>query len=184
MPGSSNNLSPLHSGAHGGIFLGIYLSVIFGLQVAMQWYPQVSIIATIAIFAFPLVLYRRLRISYVRGGCGASYGDLFAQGVLSVLGGAIVSCLVSVVYIRFFQPTYVTDLLDGMVLAYTQAGIPLDDPAVAQLTYMRESGALPAGTELCILISSSIVIFGTILSIAAAALACRPLRRTAAAKSE
>lgn len=170
--------SPLQRGARYGLFMGLYLSAIFALQVLMQACPQLSLPATIAIFAFPLVIYRQLRISQVRSGYRLSYGDLFAQGVLTSLGGALVSCVVALLYIRYFQPTYVDDIFDQIIIAYQEANIPVEDPTYSQLTAMREFGHLPSGSDMCVLMSSMIVMFGTIISIIAGALAARRPRRT------
>ena len=173
MSEASTYTSPLQRGARYGLYMGLYLSAIFALQVLMQTYSQLSLMATIAIFAFPLVLYRQVRVSQVRSGFKLSYGDLFAQGVLTTLGGAVVSCLVALVYIRFFQPTYVDDIFNQMIVAYQEAGIPAEDPTFRQLSAMRDYGHLPSGSDMCVLMSSMIVMFGTIISFAVAALASR-----------
>ncbi|MDE5799471.1 MAG: DUF4199 domain-containing protein [Paramuribaculum sp.] len=177
MSETSTYTSPLERGARYGLFMGLYLSAIFALQVLMQMYQQLSLMAAIAIFAFPLVLYRQLRVSQVRSGYKLSYGDLFAQGVLTTLGGAVISCVVALVYIRFFQPTYVDDMFNQMIAAYQEANIPAEDPALRQLTALRDYGHLPTGSDMCILMSSTIVMFGTIISFAVAALASRRPRR-------
>lgn len=177
MSEASPYTSPLQRGARYGLFMGLYLSAIFALQVLMQTYPQLSLFATIAIFAFPLVLYRQLRVSQVRSGYRLRYGDLFAQGVLTTLGGAVISCVVALVYIRFFQPTYVDDMFEQMIVVYQQANIPAEDPTLRQLTALRDYGRLPSGSDMCVLMSSMIVMLGTIISFAAAALATRRPRR-------
>ncbi|MDE6383015.1 MAG: DUF4199 domain-containing protein [Paramuribaculum sp.] len=177
MSEASTYTSPLERGARYGLIMGLYLSAIFALQVLMQSYSQLSLAATIAIFAFPLVLYRQLRVSQVRSGYKLSYGDLFAQGVLTTLGGAVVSCMVALAYIRFVQPTYVDDIFNQMIAAYQEANIPAEDPTLRQLVAMREYGHLPSGSDMCVLMSSMIVMLGTIISFAAAALASRRGRR-------
>lgn len=108
---STTHPTPMQKGARYGLVMGLYLSVIFGLQVMGQWVGGTSLIATIAIFAYPLILYRQIRKSYLDSGNRMTYGDAFAQGVITTLCGALVSCMISLIYIRVYQPDFVNDLL-------------------------------------------------------------------------
>lgn len=174
---STTHPTPMQKGARYGLVMGLYLSVIFGLQVMGQWVGGTSLIATIAIFAYPLILYRQIRKSYLDSGNRMTYGDAFAQGVITTLCGALVSCMISLIYIRVYQPDFVNDLLRYTIESYKAAGISADDPALYQLNYMMRSGEIPSSGDMCVLMSSMIVMLGTICSLAVAALAVRRVRK-------
>lgn len=179
MPTPHSTQSPMRYGAHYGLFAGAYFTAIFAMQVMMSMAPGVGLLGTIAIFAYPLVLYVQMRKTFVKNGYTNTYGDLFAQGVITTLCGALISCVASLMYIRLLQPDFVTDIVTQAIDTYTANGIPDDDPAVSQMSYMLKTSQLPSDAEMCTLMSSMIVMLGTICSAVCAAFAGRRPRKRA-----
>lgn len=173
--------SPYKRGASAGFFFGIYLSVIFLIGACCGPQSVISNINSILFLGIPLYIYISLRRSYNQFGGKLALSDLWMQGIMTFAFAAIISSLVSFVYMKYIN----TALIHNQIVQATEALKALSTPestAMAhQFEVLLENNAVPSASSLVIGMFWVITAGGSIISLICAV--CVRLRKPISSKS-
>ncbi len=160
-----NNPRSIYSyGANDGLKMGLYLSVMFVLQSIGMSHPTLMIFGTLMMICIPVVAYIILRKGYRESGGFSTFSAIWLHGILTFLCGSLILALVIYVYLRFLDPTFMSDLLNTLIESYGS----MDNPQAAQLTEMlttiKQQHLLPSPIQYAFTMIWTCGFFGSLLS--------------------
>lgn len=126
--------SPVRLGADRGPALGIYFIAMFLTWVLSTSMPMLSMITVAMAIAFPFLVYKILRNRNLALDTKAPLTDLWIQGIAMIAFGAILCALVSLVYFKWINPTFMVDSLQRMIDLYHST----NDPSLAEMARMSQ----------------------------------------------
>ncbi len=179
--------SPYRRGADNGLVMGVYLSIMFGCisQSIYNVAPDAtstgstaSLWGILLLLLLPVVLYVMLRRGYVKDGGMSTFSKLWLEGIMTFLFGGLIAIAVGYAYVRFVNPSFMTDMYDTALRMIKLASTEANDVTAAEYKQvsdiferMRENGELPSAPTFLFNLLWYITFMGSLLSMAVAAFA-------------
>lgn len=157
------NSSPFAIGASYGQPFGLYLSFIFLGMVLSGRIPILGLLSGIALICLPLVIYRTLR-SIGRKQTGISASTLSLTGTIMVVCGCFICSIVTMVYLRWFDPTFIVSTIESAVNFYYSIGTPQAIKLAQGYDRMIQQGLVPNSTIFTLTMASFTFMLGALLS--------------------
>lgn len=157
--------SPYRRGADDGLWFGLCLSLIFIGSVLSQSYDIFGPITLGLMISVPVLVYMALRRTFVAENGATGLSALWMQGIMMFLCGALLAGAVSVVYLKWINPHYISDLVTAAIEAYRSVGDESMDKLADGLQMMVDAGAVPSAPSLVFATIWSTVLSGSILSL-------------------
>ncbi|MDE7025272.1 MAG: DUF4199 domain-containing protein [Paramuribaculum sp.] len=163
--------SPLHIGALRGMYLGVWLSIMFMLTMLGDQLPLASLLFLLMALAIPVLVYRWLRSTFVTDGGFTTLSGLWMQGIVMFGGGALVSTTVAVAYFRWVNPHYVIDMVIRMIEIYKDSSMDGAARIATTLQSMVDAGMLPTAQDVALEMFWLTMFGGSVLSLFASLVA-------------
>lgn len=122
--------------------MALYLTGMFLLWVWGANLPLCTLCSFALMAFFPIALYRTLRTT-ARLMPQVSVTNLWTQGITTVFCGALVSALVIMVYLKWVNPSYISDQLLRAVETYRSTPDPSLEQAATMAQTILERRAVP-----------------------------------------
>lgn len=174
------DISPFRRGANNGLIVGVILALLFVVTAFQVYNPGNGALAlgfNVLLIGLVVVVYILLHRSYVMDLFTTSIPNLWREGIVMFICGALVSTLVEYIYMEFVNPTFIYDIYELSISQWNEliASAPADAAAgynemVDELKKQLASGDIPGPMSTCFSISILEVIGGTILSLVVALL--------------
>lgn len=139
--------TPYYQGAKAGIPIGIYLVAMFLLFVLMTKVALASVVLMLMILCLPIAVYSTMRMTITRTRGQVTWSSLWMQGIMSFLFGSVICGLVTMVYLKFVEPTFLSDIVQRCIDTY--ASIPGKEAAevTEMLRNVVEMGMVPTASS-------------------------------------
>ncbi|MDE5568714.1 MAG: DUF4199 domain-containing protein [Muribaculaceae bacterium] len=167
---SNNPRTVFRRGADDGFLMGIFLSVLF-IALVNSIYSAIATVATVAMaLAVPFLTFFFLRRSYRSDNCRSTFSALWLHGICIFFFGSLLMALTSYVYLRFINPSYITDVLRMAKEVYSAVGTDDAMEMVALMQKIEDSHMLPTGGQVAVEIIWTGVFTGSLLSMVVSAI--------------
>lgn len=164
-------MSPYRRGAAEGPVLGVLLAGIFFSASYTFDYPLLALLALALIGAIPVALFFMLRSSFLADGRMTLFSSLWMEGIAAFFCGGLIASVITVVYMVIIEPGFIGERVNTMIDFYSAHPIGEQSrQAVAILTAARDHHSFPRPVALAMDMLWFIVFFGSMLSLAIAAL--------------
>lgn len=163
--------SAYRQGADTGFYFGLYLSALFFAMAYSVNFPVLSIVSFILMLGVPVIIYRWLRIYYCRLYGHALFSALWMYGIMIFLCGSLIAAAVSVIYMKWIHPDFMTEQIDASLAILDSSPLPQAKETAETMRLLREHGMLPGPVEISIRMISFNVFTGSMLSALMALLA-------------
>lgn len=164
-------------GADDGLWFGIYLSVLFVLLAGSIYSMLEAIVSIIMIMAVPVIIWFYLRRGYRLDNCRSPFSALWLHGICIFFFGSLLMSLTSYLYLRFYNPAYMNDLIETGKQFYGSIDSPESAQIVNILQNMQDMHMLPTAGESALRIIWTGVFTGSILSMLVSAIVRVTTRR-------
>lgn len=155
--------NPYKQGADDGTMFGLYLIALFFASAFALEVPGLGILATVMIFAVPVIIFFALRRTWVRDRGMSLFSALWMQGIMIFICGGLLSGLVSFIYLRWINPAWLGVQVNKMIELYSSVdgGKTLADT----LRTMVNQGLLPSSIQMVIQMLWIEIFSGSVLSL-------------------
>lgn len=164
-------------GAHDGLYMGCYLSLLMIAIGASMEVPLLSLPAIAGVIGVPFVIYRFLKRSYANDGYRSTFAALWVHGICIFFFGGLLMALTVYLTLRFGAPGYVAEQTANVIAAYREIGSAQATEFADLLQAVLDAGALPTPAEIAVELVWMGVFSGSLLSILVA-LIVRSRRRS------
>lgn len=111
-------------GANDGIIVGVYMSLMYVLQVSGINNGVLMLVSEVMLLGLPVLAYFLLRRAYLASRCSSRLSGIWMHGIVVFLCGSLLMGLVSYIYMRFVNPTFIVDLFNMVAQFYIDMGTP------------------------------------------------------------
>lgn len=120
---------PGRAGALNGLRFSVWLTVMYFASVFSASAPLLGLLSTVIMVCVPVLLWRMLTTDYRTTGGKWTIGQLWLDGFIAIMCGAVVAGTLLLVYLRWINPGYIYDQWASGIAAFEASG----DPAMEQL---------------------------------------------------
>ncbi len=113
-----------HLGASDGLIVGLYMAVMYMLQVTGLDNSMLMLLSQAMLLGLPVVAFVLLRRAYVASRCSSRLSAIWMHGIVIFLCGSLLMGLVSYFYMRVMNPDFIVDLFDRVAQFYISLGTP------------------------------------------------------------
>ncbi|MBO5053218.1 MAG: DUF4199 domain-containing protein [Muribaculaceae bacterium] len=159
--------------AENGLVLGAYFSVLAIMGLMVIYYPVLSWVVLLMMLCVPFIVFRYMRRAAVSANGTARYADTALHGISMVIFATLIMSMVVYIYLKFINPDYIFNTVNGMIVALKDSGRQEDLEIAEQLGRVVEAHALPSAIKMVIPLAVLTVISGFILSLILAPIAMR-----------
>ena len=162
-------------GAYDGLYIGLYLSAFFFVMAQSVYTPQASwlnILSIAIMLGCPVVTYLLLRRSYRLSGGTLGLGSLWGEGVVAYLLGSMITVAAGYLYIRFFNPSFITDLYERAISQWElmlsiASGAEADSyrELIGELKRQLAAGETPTPLSMLASLAVSSTVIGAVMSL-------------------
>jgi len=157
--------SPYKRGADDGAWFGLYLTALFYSSVYSGQIAILGLVSLALVAGVPVLIYFALRRTYLEESLTSRLSALWMQGIMTFLCGAMIAGALSIIYLKWINPTYLVDMVTQSIDIYRQTG----DPSLAKmadgLQMMVDAGAVPSPIAMVFTVIWSSVLSGSVLSL-------------------
>ena len=139
--------SVFQRGAEYGLWMGLYLTVMMLCAMFYDRLPVLSLVVMVMLFAGPLVLYYTQRRTFIQEQGMTQYSALWMQGIMTMIGGALISSLLMYLALKYIRPDYLYDQATQALAIYKTMPEFKDSELVKLLESMLEQNMLPTPIE-------------------------------------
>lgn len=151
-------------GANDGLKMGIYLSVMFLLQCTGTNSLMLMSLGTLMMLCIPIVAYILLRKAFRESRGNSTFSAVWLHGILTFLLGSLILALVIYIYLRFVNPTFLSDTLSMLIDTYSEIDSPQTSQLTDMLTTIKQQNLLPSPIQYAFSMIWTCGFFGSILS--------------------
>lgn len=112
--------SPYKRGADDGITFAIYLTVLFFASIFSPKHILLSVSSLVLMAGVPFMIYYYLRRAYVADKGIATVSSLWMHGIMIFVCGSVLSAVVQVVYLRWIDPLYISNMVKLLIDTYSK----------------------------------------------------------------
>lgn len=163
--------SPYRRGAVYGLPFGLYLTALFFAISYTFDFPILSPIVFVLMLGVPFIIYGFLRRSFVEDKGTTIYSSLWMEGIAIFFFGGLLATLVSVVYMRWIEPSFIESRIDAIIELYNHTDYSRSEEIVDIITRAKEQNLIPKPIDISIDMLWFIVFSGSMLSMLMALLA-------------
>lgn len=156
----------IHRAATGGLYLGLYLSVLAIAAGASLNIPLLSWVVNGLSVALPFFVYGLLRKSLAETDFRAKFSEMWAEGISVFFLGSALQAVVIYLGLRYLVPDLMSQIVDQALTAFAQAHVALPEDTAQALELMRRMSP----TDILAQIMSMNLIGGMIVSLILAAI--------------
>lgn len=146
--------SPYRLGAEQGRYFGLYLSVWFLTMVLSLKVPILGLLNLVLSLGVPVMIYVWLYRRHIIRSGKASFSELWMQGIMVFLCGAVILSLLCVVYLRWIDPQWMTRFVEGAIVSYSKfyemTGSSSAKEVAEVLTRMLETRSVPSASTMAV----------------------------------
>lgn len=107
----------MQQGMHNGVRFGLLLTAFYALSLGSARVPLLNIPALLCLVALPVALYIWMRNDFRASKGMHTVGTLWLNGLLTVIGGALLASVPLVVFLQWIDPQFLPDQWETMVSA-------------------------------------------------------------------
>ncbi|MCC8117591.1 MAG: DUF4199 domain-containing protein [Bacteroidales bacterium] len=107
-----------HLGASDGLVVGVYMSIMYVLQVTGFNNGMLMLLSQAMLLGLPVVAFVLLRRAYVASRCTSRLSAIWMHGIVIFLCGSLLMGLVAYVYMRVINPDFIVNLFDQVAQIY------------------------------------------------------------------
>lgn len=155
----------IHRAATGGLYLGLFLSVLALAAGGSLKMPFLSWVVNGLSLALPFFVYGLLRRSLAETGFAAKFSEMWAEGIAVFFLGSAIQAVVIYLGLRYLAPDLMNNMVDQALAAFAQAHMALPAETAQALEMVRRLSP----TDVLAQIMSMNLIGGMILSLVLAA---------------
>lgn len=157
-------------GADDGLWFGIYLSLLFLASVNSIYSGFACLAALAMMIAVPFIIFYFLRRSYRADNCMSPFSGLWLHGICIFFFGSLLAALTAYIYLRFFNPAYITNVVDLAIELYGSVDTPEAHEMSSVLQKAKDSHMLPTAQGTAVQLIWMGVFTGSLLSMVLSAI--------------
>lgn len=161
----SERKSPYRRGADDGFFFGIYLSAMFFASVYSLDAPLLGVISFLMVLAVPFIIYRFLRRTYVEEYGTTLLSALWMQGIMIFLCGALICGAVSLIYLKWINPSFIVDQMRTVIDIYSGSGWESGEEMADMMQRIIDNNLVPTSISIVMEMIWLSVFSGSLLSL-------------------
>lgn len=161
---STEQKSVYRRGADDGLFVGIYLIIMFFASAFSMTIPFAGLLSIILVLGVPFIIYRFLRRSYVNDNGTTQFSALWVQGITTFFCGSLISGIVALIYMKWINPDFILTQIQTLIDVYMANDWKEGKEIAEVLTKMIENNMLPTPINIVIESIWLAVFTGSILS--------------------
>lgn len=108
---------PMQQGMHNGMRFGLWLTAFYMLSFGSVRVPLLNIAALLCLAALPVVLFVCMRKDYCASHGVHTVGTLWLNGLLTVIGGALLASVPLVVFLQWIDPQFLANQWETLATA-------------------------------------------------------------------
>lgn len=173
--------NPLQCGARNGFIFGAWLAALYSVMIASGQVPPAALLTPLLMAGVPVLLFMLLRRDRRRpGGETATVSHLWADGIVTCLGGAVLSGALMLVYLTWINPGFIADNMEAAIALLAQSTDPANRELSLRMEEAVESGVTVTPALFTLTLVWMVGASGAVLSLLAAIPAARikPTRKT------
>lgn len=168
MTDGSNDISQVPSvytrGAQDGIFMGLYMIVIFLMAAYQIYVPLLNVIFLALALGVPFIAYFMMRRDFLKIPQMRFFSAVWMHGISIFLFGSLILSIGVFVFLKWIEPYYFSNLIDQAIASARMLSTPDTEQLAEQLTKVKNSGLMPGAGEFAFDIIWSVVFSGSILT--------------------
>lgn len=157
-------ISPYKLGAKYGFPMGLLMIATFFSTIFQLRYPMLSFAWLILIIAIPCFAFATLRRTYCRREGFSTFSELWMQGIVTFLGGAIISSVVALAYFRYINPDLIYNMLVTVEQSYRALHRPDATLIADDLRALIDNNAIPGASSIVMAMFWLMVACGSLTS--------------------
>lgn len=160
----NNAMDMIHQAATGGLWFGLYLSVLFLMFVGGDSSMILSLLALVMLFCAPVMVLRMLRALYLGDQERYDFFRLWSMSVLIFAFASLICAFVTFVWIQFVQPGFLYDKVQEAVNVYRTVPELQTSEMVSVMQRAIDNGELPTPIQFVVQMGWSTVMIGSLIS--------------------
>ena len=152
-----------------GIIMGACFIGFFACSMLSSSSLILSLLGFVLMCTPPFLLYFLLRRSHVSVGGRLSYGQLWIEGTLTMVLGSVFLAIVTFIYLRWVNPTFLADQITASVEILDKLG-PDYEPLSEAMNTMLADGELPSAVQVAGSLIQSAFLSGAVVAAIVAAI--------------
>jgi hypothetical protein len=135
-------------GADDGFFFGIYLSIMFILSALSLYFPIVGYFGTLMAIGVPVIIYKRLKLTYINNNGHCLFSELWLQGIITFACASIILGLVMYIFLKWIQPEFIITEVKTAIAVYNS--IDGGQEIADQLQKIADNNLIPTAIQIVI----------------------------------
>lgn len=132
-----------HRGASDGLIMGIYLTLMYVMQVTGIKTPMLGLLGEVLMLGVPAVAYLLMRRGARETVPRPLFSAMWMHGIMMFMCGSIIMALAAYIYMRFVEPNFILSLFRTMSELYAQLGTETGEQFSHMLDRVIEKHMLP-----------------------------------------
>ncbi len=137
------NRTVYHRGATDGLIMGLYLTVMYLLQVTGMNVPALSLLGEVMMLCVPVVAYLLMSRGARETVPRPMFSAMWMHGIMIFLCGSIIMTLAAYIYMRIVDPDFIVNLFRSMSQLYAGLGTEAGDQFSHMLDKVIAAHMLP-----------------------------------------
>lgn len=154
MEKSNDIKSPYRLGAEQGRYFGLFLCAWFLTMVLSLKVPVLGLLNLVLSIGVPVMIYIWLYRRHIDRAGKASFSELWMQGIMVFLCGAVILSLMCLIYLRWIEPQWITHFVEGAIASYSKfyemTGSASAKEVSDVLTRMLETHSVPSASTMAV----------------------------------
>ncbi len=105
----------MQQGMHNGLRFGLLLTLFYALTLGSAHLPWLNLPGLVCLAALPVALFVWMRKDYIASKGLHTVGTLWLNGLLTVIGGALLASVPMVIFLQWISPDFLPQLWESMV---------------------------------------------------------------------
>ena len=157
-------------GAHKGLLMGLYLSILFFTMVFSDRLPLLAVISFAQLVGVPFFTYKLMNATNKKYHRTGDFPSLWMLGIAIFIGGSLICGLVTYSYLQYVEPDYFYRMMQNAIDTYTSIPEFKNSELVDLLNKAIEKEMLPTPIQFSIEMLWNTTFFGSLLSMILAAI--------------
>lgn len=155
-------------GADDGLWMGLYIIVIFALTVVSQSLPLASVPAMAMMLAMPFLTFRFLKRTHNAAHGMSVFSALWMQGITMFACASLIFGMATFCYLRWINPRYILEVLAQVAQTYSDAPHESTRMLAEECAMIVRTGAVPPASGVVMSLMWTVMFSGSLLSMACA----------------
>lgn len=160
----NNAMGMINQAATGGMWFGLYLSVLFLMFVGGDSVAMLSLLAMLMLLCAPLMVLRMLRALYLSDSARYDLYRLWSMSVMIFAFASLICAFVTFVWMQFVHPGFIYEKAQEAVNVYRTIPELQTSDMISVLQKAIDNGELPTPIQFVVQMGWTTVMLGALVS--------------------